>query len=586
MKNFFKTLLAAFIGSILALLIGIFLLFGMVGSMVSLSEATPSLPKSFILSLNFKEPIAERTSDDPFTSITSFNSMETKTIGIYSVIKAIDAAADDNSTKLIYMNLTNYNSGITHAEELVAALKRFHQSGKAIVAYADNYSQLSYYIATAADKIYLNPSGMLPLSGVSVGSLFFKELLDKLDIEVELVRHGKFKAAAEQFLLDNMSQENREQLQAYVNSVWRSWSTQIATARRVDMERLNFLTNNLLLGTAQDALEEKMVDELLYKDEVIERLITLFGVEKESQLKMVSLANYIKATNKPNLKEKKKIAILYADGEIVMGRSSNNIASDTFIEQIAKIRKDSTIKGVVLRVNSPGGSAQSSDVIERELQLLKKDKPVIISMGDYAASGGYWIAAGGDKLYSNNTTLTGSIGVFSMIPNVQKSLKRKLHITPQSVNSHKNSDFLSLFRALSGEERRWLKLTIEKIYDQFIDLVADGRGLSRDRVDELAQGRVWSGEDAIEVNLVDSAGGLYEAVDAVSSMAQLEGYRVVEYPAIKSGVDMIMELLGVTSHSVKQLTNPYKALEESYSSMIESHRALLMARLPFNLSIN
>ncbi|MFA5713422.1 MAG: signal peptide peptidase SppA [Bacteroidales bacterium] len=586
MKNFFKIVLGSFVGTILALLIGLFLIFGIAGSILSLSESAPAVPKSAILSLNFSDPIGERSNDDPFTSISYSNLSDLKSIGLYSLINAIDAAAEDNSIKFIYMNLTDYKSGITHAEEVVAALKRFHKSGKAIVAYADNYTQLSYYIATTADKIYLNPTGMLPLSGVGITSLFFKELLDRFGVEVELVRHGKFKAAAEQLLFNKMSEENREQLQAYVNTVWHTWATQISSSRRVDLERIDFLTDNLLIGTASDALEEGLVDELLYKDEVLEKLLSLFGVEKEKDLKMVPMVNYIKSVNRPNIKEKKKVAILYAQGDIVMGRSNNNIASDTYIEQISRIRKDSTIKAVVLRVNSPGGSAQSADAIERELELLGKEKPVIVSMGDYAASGGYWIAAKGDKIYSNSTTLTGSIGVFSMIPNLQKSLKSQLHLTPQSVNSHKNSDFLSLYRALSNEERRWLQLTVEKIYDQFIELVAQGRGLSRQEVDRVAQGRVWSGEDAFGIQLVDEIGGLYNAIEGAASIAEIKSYRIVEYPIQKSGIEMVMEMLGMAKKSVQALSHPFETLNKEYSDMLSNQKALMMARVPFNLLLD
>ncbi|NCC45921.1 MAG: signal peptide peptidase SppA [Bacteroidia bacterium] len=586
MKNFLKIVLGTFVGSIIALAIGFFLLLGIVGSMASLSETKPVVPKSAILSIDFGTRISEQFVDDPFSSINPLQGTSGKTQGIYQVIRSIDNAANDPAIKFIYMNLTNLNSGITHTEEIRSALERFRISGKPVIAYADNFSQPAYYLATAADKIYLSPTGMLQLTGVSISTIFFKDLLDKLGVEVQLVRHGKFKAAAEQFISNKMSPENREQLQAYVDAVWNTWVSQISSAREIPVETINSLADNLSLSTAQDALEAGLADELLYKDQLTEKLVSLFGVEDEKELKMISSTNYDKATFKIDFKEKNKVAIIYANGDIVMGKSDNVIASDSFVEHLSKVRKDSTIKAVVFRVNSPGGSAQSSDIIERELALLMENKPVIVSMGDYAASGGYWISAKANKIFTNNTTLTGSIGVFSMVPNFQKAMDKHLSVKAESVNSNRYSDLMSGYRPLEGAENEFLRSAVEKIYTDFINLVSEGRGMTPEQVDQISQGRVWSGKDALEIGLADQKGGLYEALSYAASMANLESYRVVEYPVQKTAIDRLMEMLSETSMAASNIANPQEMMANAYKYILNERGISHMARLPYNISFN
>lgn len=586
MKNFFKIVLGTFVGSLIALTVGFFLMLGFIGSMASFSETKPVVPKSAILSIDFGTRISEQSIDDPFSSINPLQGTSGKTQGIYSLIRSIEKAATDPAIKFIYMNLSSLNAGITHTEELRSALERFRTSGKPVIVYADNFSQPAYYLSTVADKIYLSPTGMLPLTGVSISTIFFKDLLDKLGVEVQLVRHGKFKAAAEQFISNKMSPENREQLQAYVNAVWSTWASQIASAREIPVEKINLLADNLSLSTAQDALEAGLVDELLYKDQLIEKLTTLFGVEDEKDLKMITTTNYDKATHKVDFKEKNKVAIIYANGDIIMGKTENNIASDSFMEHISKVRKDSTIKAVVFRVNSPGGSAQSSDIIERELALLMENKPVVVSMGDYAASGGYWISAKANKIFTNNTTLTGSIGVFSMVPNFQKAMNKHLSVNAESVNSNKYSDLMSGYRPLESTESEFLRNAVEKIYTDFINLVAQGRNMTPEKVDEIAQGRVWAGKDALGIGLADQQGGLYDALLSAASMAGLEGYRVVEYPVQKSAIDRLVEMLSESSVAAGNIADPLGMLENAYQSLLKERGISHMARLPYNITFN
>jgi len=587
MKNFLKIIAGTFVGALLAIILGTFILIGVVSSFASLADkSTPTVPSSAILGLNFNNAITEQATDDPFANMNPLVEMSTKTDGILDVIQTIDKAATDPAIKFIYMNLDKLNAGISHIEEIRAALVRFRESGKPIIAYADNYSQAGYYLASVSDKVYLNPAGSATLTGLSISTIFFKDLLDKLGIEVQLIRHGKFKAAAEQFISNKMSAENREQLQSYLDAVWNSWTTDISASRRIPQERINEMTSNLELNSAQKALEGGLVDGLLYKDQLSDTLAHLFGVKEEKELKFISNTDYSKARAKTNFKEKNKIAIVYADGEIVMGKSDDNIASDSYVSMLSKIRKDSTIKAVIFRVNSPGGSAQSSEIIDRELALIRKNKPVIVSMGDYAASGGYWVSANADKIITNNTTLTGSIGVFSMALNGQKAMNKHLSLYTGTVNTNLHSDIMSGYRPLDEKEVAFIQSSVEIIYNQFLELVAQGRDLTTAAVDSIAQGRIWSGYDALKIGLADEKGGLHEALMTAAAMCDLKSYRLVQYPVKKSQIDKIIEQLTESTESAKVLANPGLLIEKAYAGLKSETGLKTYARLPFNVVFN
>ena len=589
MKNFLKIIAGSFIGSLLAILIGGFLMIGIISSIASLSSSTkPTVPASAVLVMDFKLPITEQGEESPFSPDMLFSDakLNLSSSSILNMLQTLDRAAADPSIKFLYMNLNQIQAGVTHIEELRAAILKFRESGKAVIAYADNYSQGAYYLATAADKVYINPYGSATLTGLSISTMFFKDLLDRAGVEAQLIRHGKFKAAAEQFISNKMSEENREQLKAYLDAVWNTWTTDIAASRSISKAKIDSITDNLVLTTAQKALDNKLVDGLLYKDELSDTLAHLFGVETEKEVDYINITAYSRATAKVNLKEKNKIAVIYANGEILMGKSDNNITSDHYAALLADVRKDSTIKAVVFRVNSPGGSAQSADIIERELKLLKKDKPVVVSFGDYAASGGYWISANADKIITNNTTLTGSIGVFSMALNIQKALNKHLSINTGTVNTNKHSDFMSGYRPLDKEEVAFMQSAVEVIYTDFINLVAKGRGMTPEKVDSVAQGRVWSGADALKIGLADERGGILSAIDAAAAMASLEGYRIVEYPVRKSPIEKLMESLSETEAAAKVLNNPYFLLEKAYSALKKEKGVKTMARIPYNLEFN
>jgi len=588
MKDFLKIVAGTFVGSLITMIIGIILLFGIFGSIASFTEKTiPTVPSSAVLNINFSNPVTEQPTDDPLASVSITNlQLSSKSLGILSVVNAIDNAASDPRIKFILMDLDDLNVGITHLEEIRAALLRFHESGKPIISYADNFSQPAYYLATASDKIYLNPTGSAYLTGLSVNSLFFKDLLDKLGIQAQLIRHGKFKAAAEQYISNKMSDENREQLKAYIDAVWSTWTEKISEARGIPVERINQMADNLEITNAEKAKEFGLVDDLMYVDQLNDTLLSLFGVQKEKDLKAISLSDYITATKKLNFKEKNKIAVVYANGEIIMGKSNDNIASDNFVSMLAKIRKDSSIKAVVLRVNSPGGSAQCADMIERELRLIREKKPIVVSMGDYAASGGYWISANSDKIFANNTTLTGSIGVFSLALNAQKTIENHLYINPETVNTNKHSDILSVYRPMDNEEIAFMQKEVEKVYNQFLNLVAEGRELSVANVDSIAQGRIWSGKDALQIKLADETGGIQDAITSAAAMSSVESYRVVEYPIPKTQFERILEQFKESGEAVKVLANPTSLFDKAYRSLAKENGVRTFARLPYNIYYN
>ena len=583
MKSFLKSLLAAILGTLIALFVGAFLFVGIIGSlaMVGSDDSEPVIPESAILKIDMSKPITERGNDDPFSGISSFSfEPAAKSVPILKAVSAIEKAATDPSIKFIYLTVTSVNTGMSQLEEIRNALVKFRESGKPVIAYATNYSQGAYYLASVADKIYIQQDGSAQILGVTTNIMFFKDLLDRLGIEFQLIRHGKFKAAAEQFIANNISEANREQNQEMVDSIWDTWCDAICSSREISKDEFNRLTDNLAIGNVESLLENKLVDEAVSYNGIVEKLCTLFNVEKEKDLEMVSLAKYAKAVVKNNMKAKEKIAILYADGEITMNGSEGITASE-FCPAIKKIREDSTIKALVLRVNSPGGDAQAAEMINNELQLLRESKPIIVSFGDYAASGGYWISAKSDYIFTNNTTLTGSIGVFSLMVNYGKGLKKHLDINSVSISTNEHSDMFMGIRPLNIKEQDYMQTFVEDIYVKFTDLVATGRDLTTSYVDSVGQGRVWTGADALEIKLADKLGGLNDAVQYAASVAGIEDYRLVEYPSSKSSMDKFLEKLNEASASASALADPYLSIEKIYSELKGFNGTKTYARIPY-----
>ena len=593
MKTFWKIVLGSLLGCLVAMLIAMFIFMGMLGSAASSSvqrTATQVVKPGTVLKIDKNVIIAERAVDD-MSPMALMNRSTGSKVAIYDAIRAIDAAAADPAVKYIYLNPEDMAISISATEELRAALKRFRDSGKAIVAYADNFSNGSYYLASVADKIILNTNGTAMIMGVATSSMFLKDLLDELGVDVQLIRHGKYKSAGEMFIKNAMSAENREQTKAMVDGLWASMADEICASRGFSREELDAWVNNLELEKAQDMLDRKMVDTIYYRDQLREYLCGLSEVESLEKINFVDLNNYASSKLAKQIsKAKDKIAVLYANGEIVTdGDSEQAIVGKVFAAEVEKLRKDSTIKAVVFRVNSPGGSVQAAQFIRREIQLLQKEKPVVASYGDYAASGGYWISASCDKIFSDNTTLTGSIGVFSMIPNIGGGLKKTLKINPQSVSSHAHSDAMGGMRSLDAAEVEYMQKSVEDIYDEFLTLVSEGRDLSKEAVDDIAQGRVWCGCDAFGIGLADEKGGLKDAIEYAAAAAGLEDYKVEEYPKSKTTMERLMEMFGGMSAKA-MLTGSQPATEweralvqidQAYGFLRTANHGEVFARMPF-----
>lgn len=586
MKNFLKTTLAVIIGSLVAMAICTFMFFGLIGSLAALGESQePVVPAKAILKIDFSTPVTELGQEDAMQAFQSFNFSSAKPLGILKAVKAIEIAATDPAIKFIYINPNELNIGIANLEEVRNALVNFRKSGKAIISYADNFSQGGYYLASVSDKVYLNSDGSGEMVGIGSTMMFFKDLLDKLGIEVQLIRHGKFKAAAEQFVADGISKENYEQNKEMIDSIWETWITEIGESRDIDPEHLNALVDDLKLFSAESLKEYGLVDDIVSRDQMQATLCNLFGASKDKDLKMISLAKYAEAVVKPNVKAKGKIAVIYADGEITMS-DPQGLSAKKFYPIIREIRQDSSIKAVVLRVNSPGGDAQAAEILNKELQLLRSSKPLIVSMGEYAASGGYWISAKSEKIFADNTTITGSIGVFSMAMNYGTGLKKHLKINTADISSNKHSNMLNGINPLDAKEVAFMQGMVEDIYTKFTALVAEGRELPVEYVDEVGQGRVWTGADALERRLADEKGGILDALNYAAASSNLKEYRIVEYPATKTSMEQFMEMIQGAEASVNAMANPQETLKNIYSKLGSDGEFRVYARHPYCYTFN
>jgi len=500
--------------------------------------------KAKVLKIDFNNPIAERNTGSSF-DIMSMVKGTPSPVTLLSYIEAIDAAADDKNIGMIYMTPENISAGLSQIEELRAALERFRKSGKPVVAYCRNFGNGSYYLASVADKIILDPASESMITGVGSQMIFLKDLLDALGVDVQLIRHGKYKAAGEMFVRSTASPENRLQNEVLINSMWNTMSSQIAASRGFTQDQFNGWVENLEMCYPQEYKEKGLIDEIWYKDQVEKYLCDQNGARRIQEVGFVKINKY--ATKLKKGSRKNKIAVIYADGEIVDSGSDADIVGTKLANTIRKVREDSKVKAVVFRVNSPGGSAQASEAIRRELELLRAVKPVIASYGDYAASGGYWISAESDYIFSDQSTVTGSIGVFGMVPSFGDAISKNVKVNIESVGSSSHSDMMNGIRKLDESEVAYVQKQIEKIYDDFTGLVSNGRGISKDSVDAIGQGRVWSGADALNIGLVDSLGGLYDAINYAAGKVGLTkaDYQLSRYPVVKE-VSLLKMLSGNT----------------------------------------
>lgn len=547
MKQFF----GAFFGSIIGLLItgivvALIFAFTVIASFKDAlkgDEDNAYKPKAnSILKLDLNGEIKERGMKNPFGELDLGPFMKGGSVGLNDILNNIHKAKEDNNIKGIYLESGNPTAGMASLEEIRNALLDFKKSGKFIYSYSEIYSQKGYYVATVADQIFMNPQGAMELKGLSAQLMFYKNMMDKLGIEVQVFRHGKFKSAIEPFILDKMSDANREQIETYIGSIWNQMLLGISEQRHVEISRLNQIADQLELKSGEDAVSLKLIDALKYEDEVMDLLKKKNGLAQDAKLSFVKLDHYMKAAEPGKHKtSKEKIAVIYAVGEITSGEGDDEkIGSDRIAKAIREARLDDQVKAIVFRVNSPGGSALASDVMWREVVLAKEAKPFIVSMGDVAASGGYYISCAAHKIFADPNTITGSIGVFGMLPNAQRALAEKLGITIDTANTNKHSDVGSILRKVSPEEYTYIQNGVEKVYDVFTKKVADGRGMTQAAVDSIGQGRVWSGRDAIHIHLVDELGGLDDAIAYAVKQAKLKDYKLVELPKQK---DPIEELL-------------------------------------------
>jgi len=590
MKQFFKFMFASMLGTILTILIAFFIFMGIISSLIALTEKqTVSVADKSVLYMKFTQPIVDRTPADQFTNFNPTSQEFTRPLGLNDILRNIKRASSDDRISGVYMDLGGMAVSAAMLTEIREALVEFKSSGKFIVTYSEGMSQGAYYLASVSDEIYMNPEGFIDFRGIYAEVMFLKETMEKLEIEPQIIRHGKYKSAVEPFMRTDMSEANREQLGKAVGSIWDKILSSIAEDRGKSIESLNEVADDLALFEAGAALDFGFVDGLLYYDQFDDILKTKLDLEEDAKVKKVSIASYSNASNpaKKQKFQKDKIAVVYAIGAIVTGKGSDDvIGSDRIAAAIRKARKDDNVKAIVMRVNSPGGDALASDIILREVILARQEKPFIVSMGNVAASGGYWISCGADKIIADASTITGSIGVLAMIPNMQKLFKNKLGITFDHVKSNENAEFISLTAPMTPYQQTVLEKAIDDIYQKFLAKVAEGRNMTTGQVHEIAQGRIWSGTDALEIGLIDEIGGMERAIELAKEMAELEDYRIRELPVQKDALKQILEdLMGQTRVDtyMKQELGEYYSYYQYLQSINSGN--VIQARMPFALRI-
>ncbi len=588
MKNFFTYLLASILGFFISGILLFLIMIGIIGGMMSSSKKAVEVKENTVLYIDFNKQIVDRATNNPFQGFDYMSMQPTSSMGLNDILKAIENAKNDSKIKGIYMEFDAVGAGAATVDEIRNALIDFKESGKFIISYSDVFSQKAYFLASVSDKIYLNPEGIVDWIGLRAEIMYYKNILAKLGVEPQIIRHGKFKSAVEPFMLEKMSPENREQTLTYMGSIWNHWVNEISKSRNITIQELNRLADEMIIRNGKSSFENHLVDSLIYKDQVIAKLKELTSTPEKKDILTVKLENYAKIPTPLKGKglSKNKIAVIYASGDIVMGGATEGqVGSDGISKAIRDARRDSTIKAIVLRVNSPGGSALASEVIWREMLLAKQAKPVIVSMGDVAASGGYYIAAPADTILATPTTITGSIGVFGMYFNVKEGMNKKIGINVETVTTNKHSDFGSMYRQLTAEERAVAQLGVEDIYQTFIGHVSEGRNIPVARVDEIGQGRVWSGANAIEIKLIDQFGGLKSAIKLAAEKAKLDNYRITELPKQKDPFQQLLEdLTGNAKVSIlkDELGAAYK--QYNYLKNMLSNQGV-QARLPFEVEL-
>ncbi|WP_299578731.1 signal peptide peptidase SppA [Mucilaginibacter sp.] len=592
MKQFFKFVFASMLGFILAsaIVVIVFIIF-IVGIVDASSDKTVLVESNSVLQIKLTYPISERTPNNPLSGLGFLGIDGEKSLGLNDILANIKKAKTDSKIKGIFLDESFMSAGEATTEEIRNALIDFKKSGKFIIAYSEIYTQGFYYLASVADKVYINPKGIFDFKGFSSQITFLKGALDKLGIEAQIIKVGTYKSAVEPYFLTKMSAANRLQVNSYLGSLYDHFLTEISKSRKINKDSLFNIANELKVRLPGDALKYKLIDGLKYKDEILDELKKRAGVDTKDDLKSVELSDYGSseiASGDKKENSKNRIAIVYASGDIVGGEGDDNtIGSERISKALRKVRLDNKVKAVVLRINSPGGSSLASDVIWREVMLTKKVKPIIVSMGDLAASGGYYIACAADSIIAEPNTITGSIGIFAVLPNMQKFFNNKLGITFDGVKTGKYSDLGDLSRPLTPEEKAILQNQVNQGYDSFTKAVAAGRNKTQAYVNSIGQGRVWTGTQAVKIGLVDRLGNINDAIASAAKKANIKKYKLVAYPEQKSflnkfGLGMSAE---IKAHFIKsELGENFK-----YYEQIKGVTQLMrtpQARMPYDIEIN
>ena len=589
MKQFFKYTLASMLGILISFFIIMFFFIIFISALIGAAEKkSVNIQPNTVLRINITQPVTDRTSNNPFENFDFAEFKPRQQLGLNDILKSIENAKNDSRIKGIYLDMPFLPANHATVEEIREALVGFKESGKFILAYGDIYTQKMYYLATVADHIYLNPQGWIDLRGLSVDILFMKEALGKLGVEPQIIRKGQYKTAVEPFTRNNMSYENKTQTAVYVNSMWNYMLDKISAAKNISPGQLNKMADELKFMEAETLLDHELIDDIKYKDQVLDELKKLSGNTKKKNM-TVDLYEYANTLRKKKSlnSQKNKIAVIYAQGDITVGEGEENIiGSEKTSRAIRKARKDSAVKAVVFRINSGGGSAMAAEVIWREVKLTREVKPVIVSMGDYAASGGYYIACAADTIVANPLTITGSIGVYGIVPNAQKLLNEKLGIYFDRYKTNKSSDFLALDRPITKDEEMVLTKMVDETYNTFLSNIQEGRNMPYEELEEIAKGKIWSGINAKENGLIDMFGGLNTAINVASEKAGVYHYEVLELPAQKEPLEMLMT--GFKTQAFEWMLK--KELGEDYiryaslKNMLNSND-LIQAIMPFKIKI-
>lgn len=588
MKTFLKTVLAVITGIIISSVLMFFFMLVIIGAMVSSGSKPAVVTENSILVLKSGVPIPDRGNPNP-TLVFDMQTVKFSAVtGMNDIIENIRKAENDENIKGIIIETGLLPSGWATIEEIRNELIKFRKSGKFVISYTDYVlTQEAYYLSTAADKIYINPEGSMEFNGLSAEVMFYKKALEKIGVEVQVIRHGKFKGAVEPFLLDKLSEENKQQILSYTGSIWNHVVAGIAETRGLDAAEVNRIADMMLSTDVEEAAKLNIIDGVLYRDQMIDTLKALSGLTTDDKIAFVSMSKYSKVPNTVKKEySRDKIAVIYASGNIVMGDGSEmNIGGSAYAKAISEARKDSSVKAIVLRVNSPGGSAIASDLIWREADLARQSKPVVVSMGNYAASGGYYISAPATKIFADPTTITGSIGVFGLIPNAGKLLNDKLGIATEVVKTNTHADAPSITRAMTPYEEQVIQKGVEKTYATFVSHVSAGRGMEFEAVDNIGQGRVWSGAEAISNGLVDAIGGLNDAITEAALLAGLDNWSLKELPALEDPYTKILkDLTGeIAMRSMKSELGIFARYLDEINEL--SGLSGIQTRLPYFITI-